>query len=98
MRKAGECDLVELANVERFAKGNPTAPAAGYCRASAMWSEDSFAGRVSSALRNDLQNITSVMVGCCCRVWDTWTSRGVVARCRVTANVRTSDGFVYGSY
>lgn len=40
-----------------------TAPCAGYCRASAMWSEDNFAGRASSAVRNDLQNASSDMVG-----------------------------------
>ena len=39
-----------------------TAPCAGYCRASAMWSLLSFAGRASSALRNDLQNASSDMV------------------------------------
>lgn len=40
-----------------------TAPCAGYCRASAMWSEESFTGRASRALRNDLQNANSDMVG-----------------------------------
>jgi hypothetical protein len=40
-----------------------TAPCAGYCRASAMWSEESFAGRASRAVRNDLQNASSDMVG-----------------------------------
>jgi hypothetical protein len=39
-----------------------TAPCAGYCRASAMWSEDSFAGRASRAVRNDLQKASSDMV------------------------------------
>ena len=39
-----------------------TAPCAGYCRASAMWSLLSFAGRASSALRNDLQNASSDMM------------------------------------
>jgi hypothetical protein len=41
----------------------PTAPCAGYCRASAMWSEESFAGRASRAVRNVLQNASSDMVG-----------------------------------
>lgn len=40
-----------------------TAPCAGYCRASAMWSEESFTGRASRALRNDLQNANSDMAG-----------------------------------
>jgi hypothetical protein len=40
-----------------------TAPCAGYCRASAMWSEDSFAGRASRAARNDLQKASSDMAG-----------------------------------
>lgn len=46
-------------------RGERTAPCAGYCRASAMWSDDSFAGRASRALRKDLQNITSDMMGGC---------------------------------
>ena len=39
-----------------------TAPS-GYCRASAMWSEDSFTGRASRAVRKVLQNMVSDMAG-----------------------------------
>lgn len=41
-----------------------TAPCAGYCRASAMWSDESLTGRASSAVRKDLQNVTSDMMYC----------------------------------
>jgi hypothetical protein len=40
-------------------EGGRTAPCAGYWRASAMWSEESFAGRASRAVRNVLQKVTS---------------------------------------
>jgi hypothetical protein len=44
-----------------------TAPCAGYCRASAMWSEESLTGRASRAVRNVLQKASSDMMdGCVC--------------------------------
>lgn len=49
-------------------KPRRTAFWAGYCRGSAMWSEDSFTGRESSAVRNCLQNVISDMVGDCAEV------------------------------
>lgn len=51
--------------IEKFGEGGGerTAPWAGYWRASAMWSDESLEGRASRALRNDLQNASSAMVG-----------------------------------
>jgi hypothetical protein len=43
-------------------EGGRTAPCAGYWRASAMWSEESFAGRASRAVRNVLQKVSSDML------------------------------------
>jgi hypothetical protein len=49
--------------------GELTAPCAGYCLASAIWSLDSLAGRASRALRNDLQKASSDMVRPLCGNW-----------------------------
>ena len=51
------CALIKLA------RRKPTTAPSGYCRASAIWSEDSFMGRASSAVRNVRQNMVSDMMG-----------------------------------